>query len=121
MHYVLLVSILKREMSHQLKKHSNERNSNDPGQGLLSKNTEHIEFVNELIRNASESEKLNFRAYLRALEDGLLENHRGRFVFISKGKMLNKSFKRAHDVYDHVALVSETIPSPHATFVYVPI
>lgn len=67
------------------------------------------------------SEKLNIRAYLRALEDGLLENHRGRFVFISKGKMLNKSFKRAHDVYDHVFLVNETMPSQHAMFVYVPI
>ena len=67
------------------------------------------------------SEKLNIKAYLRALEDGLLENHRGRYVFISKGKMLNKSFKRAHDVYDHVNMDRETIPSPHAMFVYVPI
>ena len=78
-------------------------------------------FVKSLNAYLFVSEKLNIRAYLRALEDGLLENHRGRFVFISKGKMLNKSFKRAHDVYDHVFLVNETIPSQHAMFIYVPI
>ena len=88
---------------------------------LLAKNTDHIEFVNELIRSGTEEEKLNYRAYLRALEDGLLENHRGRFVFISKGKMLNKSFKRAHDVYDHVNVDANTFSTQQSTFVYVPL
>jgi hypothetical protein len=73
---------------------SSNNNSNTTVKELLAKNVDHIEFVNELIRLGTEEEKLNYKAYLRALEDGLLENHRGRFVFISKGKMLNKSLGR---------------------------
>ena len=82
---------------------------------------EHIEFVELLISNASEDEKINFGTYLKALKDGILENHRGRFVFIRKGKMLNKSFKRAHDIFDHFPPDSCTFPSASATFIYVPL
>lgn len=92
----------------------------------LKEHSEHITFVESLVSSPhlSEQERINVKSYLRAVRDGLLENHRGRFIYIRKGRMLNKSFKRAHDVFDHVLP-----PDSHekadpvcadATFIYVP-
>lgn len=46
--------------------------NNDP-QRALSKNTDHIEFVENLINSASEEEKLNFSTYLKVKEYRTLE------------------------------------------------
>jgi hypothetical protein len=87
---------------------------------FLSNAELHVEFIQKLIDTVSEEEKVNYRSYLKALNNGLLESHRGRFVFISKGKMFNKSFKRAHDIFDYLPADSCPFPSPSATFMYVP-
>jgi len=71
----------------------------------------HVELVENLIKLASEEEKKNYITYLKALKDGLLENHRGRYILIRNGKMLNKSFKRAHDIFDRFPPDSGSFPS----------
>lgn len=86
----------------------------------LKDDREHIKFVQALIADATEQERINYISYLKALKDGLLENHQGRYVYISKGKMLNKSFKRPHDAVDHVPENADTFPYSHSVFVYVP-
>ena len=94
------------------------RNSNSIS---LAKDTDHISFVEGLIKTSHDDERINYTTYLKALKDGLLENHKGRYVFIRKGKMLNKSFKRAHDIFDHFPPESCSFPSSSATFIYVPL
>ena len=87
----------------------------------LSNSELHVEFIQKLIEYVTEEEKINYRSYLKALNNGLLESHRGRFVFICKGKMFNKSFKRAHDIFDYLPSEACSFPSASATFMYVPI
>ena len=87
---------------------------------LLRNDMDHIEFVQRLIVEGTENERLNYISYLKALREGLLENHQGRFVYISRGKMLNKSLKLPHDVLDHFPQSPESSPYEHAVFVYVP-
>ena len=84
---------------------------------------QHIDLVGNLIKNGTEAEKINYRVYLKAFKDGLLESHRGRFLFINRGKMFNKSFKRAHDIFDHFSASSEDLfsNSGGATIIYVPL
>lgn len=86
----------------------------------LKLNTEHVTFVESLMVSATEEEKLNYRSYLKALKDGLLDNHRGRYIYICKGKMLNKSFKRAHDVFDHFPAEVNSYSYSESVFIYVP-
>lgn len=74
----------------------------------------HVELVENLIKNGSEEEKKNYITYLKALRDGLLENHRGRYILIRNGKMLNKSFKRAHDIFDRFPPDSGSFPSSNS-------
>mmetsp|Transcript_32449 Transcript_32449/g.44312 ORF Transcript_32449/g.44312 Transcript_32449/m.44312 type:complete len:101 (-) Transcript_32449:331-633(-) len=81
----------------------------------------HVELVENLIKLATEEEKKNYITYLKALKDGLLENHRGRYILIRNGKMLNKSFKRAHDIFDRFPPDSGSFPSASSTFAYVPL
>lgn len=90
------------------------------GSHLLRDNLDHIEFVQRLIDDANEVERLNYTSYLKALKEGLLENHQGRYIYISKGKMLNKSFKRPHDVLDHFPQNADQFPYSHSVFIYVP-
>lgn len=74
----------------------------------------HIELVENLIKMGTEEEKKNYVTYLKALRDGLLENHRGRYILIRNGKMLNKSFKRAHDIFDRFPPDSGSFPSANS-------
>lgn len=78
-------------------------------------------FIKNLIDYGSEAEKINYAGYLKAWKGGILEKHRGRFVFIYRGKILNKSFRRAHDVYDHIPPNFCSFPTDEATLVYVPL
>jgi hypothetical protein len=90
-------------------------------QTMLKDNMEHIDFVQRMINDATAEERLNYVSYLKALKEGLLDNHQGRYIFISKGRMLNKSFKRPHDVLDHFPHSSgDTLPYSHSMFIYVP-
>jgi hypothetical protein len=86
----------------------------------LKDDAEHIQFVKSLINDATDFERVNYRSYLKALQEGLLENHQGRYIYISKGKMLNKSFKRPHDAVDHLPCKDDSFPYEHAIFIYVP-
>jgi hypothetical protein len=86
----------------------------------LKDDREHVKFVQSLLADATEHERVNYQSYLRALRDGLLENHQGRYVYISKGKMLNKSFKRPHDAVDHISDSAEGFPYLYSLFIYVP-
>uniref|UniRef100_A0A7S3M4T0 Uncharacterized protein n=1 Tax=Spumella elongata TaxID=89044 RepID=A0A7S3M4T0_9STRA len=86
----------------------------------LRDDTEHISFVQRMINEASDAERVNYVSYLKALREGLLENHKGRYIYISKGKMLNKSFKRPHDVLDHFPQNNEVFPYTSSNVIYVP-
>ncbi len=90
------------------------------GEHYLRDDMEHIEFVQRMIDEASDSERINYVSYLKALREGLLENHKGRYIYISKGKMLNKSFKRPHDVLDHFPQNSDIFPYTNSIVIYVP-
>lgn len=90
------------------------------GEHHLRDDNEHIAFVQRMINEASDSERLNYVSYLKALREGLLENHKGRYIYISKGKMLNKSFKRPHDVLDHFPQNNEVFPYTNSNVIYVP-
>ena len=86
----------------------------------LKDDLEHIRFVQSLIKDATEPERVNYLSYLKALRDGLLETHQGRYIYISRGKLLNKSFKRPHDALDHFPQYADANPYTHALFIYVP-
>ena len=92
-------------------------------EGGCSKSADHVELVGNLIKYGTEDEKVNYRAYLKALKDGLLEGHRGRYLFVNKGKLFNKSFKRPHDILDHFPASPEDLFTnfEKATIVYVPV
>jgi hypothetical protein len=94
--------------------------SKEEGGQYLKDDVEHIQFVKSLIADATDYERVNYCSYLKALQDGLLENHQGRYIYISKGKMLNKSFKRPHDAVDHLPSKEDSFPYEHAVFIYVP-
>lgn len=99
-----------------------EKPESKPEKAMITNNELHVEFIEKLIEgNCCEEERINYKSYLKALNNGLLESHRGRFVFICKGKMFNKSFKRAHDIFDYLPPDSCPFPSANATFMYVPI
>ena len=104
----------------------------------LKNDIDHNTFVEKMIRNACTAhEKLNYEIYLKAIKSGMLEGHQGRFVYIINGKILNQSFKYAHEIIDHIDFLasiheSEIKPMQHesdcsdeilfdkATFLYVP-
>jgi len=103
----------------------------------LKSNIEHTSFVEKMIKNACTSqEKINYESFLTAIKSGLLEDHQGRFVYIVNGKLLNQSFKYAHEIIDHIDFIaihdsnikptvrendcSDELLFNHATFLYVP-
>jgi hypothetical protein len=45
---------------------------------------DHFEFVQRLINMAEDHERLNYQSYMRALREGLLNGHQGRWIYISK-------------------------------------
>mmetsp|Transcript_22952 Transcript_22952/g.38410 ORF Transcript_22952/g.38410 Transcript_22952/m.38410 type:complete len:111 (-) Transcript_22952:203-535(-) len=86
---------------------------------MLKDNLDHILFVQKLIEEAETHERINYQSYLKALQEGLLDSHQGRYIYISKGRMLNKSFKRPHDVIDYFPDYSDIFSD--SIFIYVPI
>ena len=103
----------------------------------LKNDIDHNKFVEKMIRNAcTAQEKINYESYFKAIESGMLEGHQGRFVYITNGKLLNQSFKFAHEIIDHIDILaiheSNIKPIQHesdcsneilfnkATFLYVP-
>lgn len=85
------------------------------------KNGEHRSFIKALIANGTPEEVVNYKCYLKILDDGLLEKHKGRYLYISKGKLLNKSFKRIHDIYEYIPPDLTGPGGSQASIVYVPI
>mmetsp|Transcript_26048 Transcript_26048/g.53101 ORF Transcript_26048/g.53101 Transcript_26048/m.53101 type:complete len:113 (-) Transcript_26048:26-364(-) len=83
---------------------------------------EQVRFVEKMILDASPEMKVNYQSYLQALREGLLKNHQGRYIYISKGRMLNKSFKYPHDVTDYFHIPLPNTPSffTYSTVIYVP-
>jgi hypothetical protein len=102
----------------------------------LKNDIDHIKFVEKMIRNAcTAQEKNNYESYFKAIKSGMLEGHQGRFVYIANGKLLNQSFKFAHEIIDHINFLaihesdiklqhesdcSNEILFNNATFLYVP-
>ena len=90
----------------------------------LKDSKEHIEFVQNLINDDSttEQERMNYMSYMRALVGGTLEDHQGRYVYLSKGVLLDKSFKNPHDVLDHLNQSNAETPLnvyTYSLFIYV--
>jgi hypothetical protein len=103
------------------KMNNNEIPLLEPLNDSIKNDYDPLQFIKKLISDGSEAEKLNYAGFLKALKGGILDKHRGRFVFIYKGKILNKSFRLAHEVYDHIPSTFCSFPTEDATVVYVPL
>jgi hypothetical protein len=79
----------------------------------LSKNHEHIEFVETLISNASEDEKINLGTYLKALKDGI--PGKPDASSLQNGKNAIATPLQKYHFQPSTKLISNTLPPPSNT------
>jgi hypothetical protein len=79
---------------------------------------EQFKFVQSLIDMADKNEKKNYESYMRALREGLLSGHGGRWIFVQRGRIYNRSFKRPHDIIDYFSKQNDIFKD--SIIIYVP-